>query len=142
MIPSISMIFSSDMSTGHLGDTNRTPLTLEEMLDPVEEQEIGDSMYRFEGGDAEIITTVQRELEFKAGDVMEVDEYDDDAEDEAEELTTKEVMDLCQQMESLCIKHGSFDDSLGLAKHLRQYRIHLNQEQVQNAKQTVLERFF
>ena len=58
MIPSISMIFSSEMSTGHLGDTNRTPLTLEEMLDPVEEQEIGDSMYRFEGRDAEIITAI------------------------------------------------------------------------------------
>ena len=99
-------------------------------------------MYRFEGRDAEIITAIQRELEFKAGDVMEVDEYDDDAEDEAEELTTKEVMDLCQQMESLCIKYGSFDDSLGLAKHLQQYRIHLNQEQVQNTKQTVLEHFF
>ena len=91
-----------------------------------EEQEIRDSMYRFEGRDAEIITAIQHELEFKAGDVMEVDEYDDDTEDEAEELTTKEVMDLCQQMESLCIKHGSFDDSLGLAKHLQQYRIHLN----------------
>ena len=94
--------------------------------DPVEEQEIGDSMYRFEGGDAEIITAIQRKLKFKAGDVIEVDQSDDDAEDEAEELTTKEVMDLCQQMESLCIKHRSFNNSLCLAKHLWQYQIHLN----------------
>ena len=43
---------------------------MEEMLDPVEEQEIGDSMYRFEGGDAEIITAIQRELEFKAANHM------------------------------------------------------------------------
>ena len=73
---------------------------------------------------------------------MEVDESDDNAEDKAKELTTKEVVDLCQQIESLCIKHGSFDNSLGLAKHLWQYQIHLNREQVQNAKQTVLEHFF
>ena len=61
-----------------------------------------------------------------------------DAEDEAEELMIKQVMKLCQQMESLCIKHRSFDDSLGLAKHLWQYWTHLNQEQVQNVKPTLL----
>lgn len=117
-----------------------TPLTLEEMLNPIEDQEIGDSMYRFEGGDDEIVATVQRELEMEAGDIMEVDESDDEAEEK--ELTTKQVMELCQQMETLCIKHGSFGDSLGLAKHLRQYRIHLNQEQAQKAKQTTLDNFF
>ena len=94
------------------------------MLNPVKGQEIGDSMYKFEGGDVEIVTTVQRELKFKAKDVMEVDESDDNTGDEAEELTTKQGMDLCQQMERLCIKDGSFDDSLGLARHLWQYQIH------------------
>ena len=89
------------------------------MLNPVEEHEIRDSMFRFEGGEDEIITTVQHELEIEAGNIMEVDESDD--EEEEEELTTKQVMDLCQQMETLCIKHGSFDDSLGLAKCLQQY---------------------
>ena len=64
------------------------------------------------------------------------------AEDEAEELTIRQVMELCQQMESLCIKHESFDDSLGLAKFLQQYQIHLNQEQVQNMKQTMLDCLF
>ena len=72
-----------------------TPLTLEEMLNPVEGQEIGDSRGR------EIVTTVQHELEFKAKDVMEVGESDDNTGDKAEELTTKQVMDFCQQMKSL-----------------------------------------
>ena len=47
---------------------------------------------------------------------------DDEAEEEREkELMMKQVIELCQQMEALCIEHGSFGDSLGLAKHLRQY---------------------
>ena len=117
------------------------PLTLEEMLDPVEEREIGDSAYRFKGGDDEIVATVQKEFETTAGDVMEVDESDDEEEGE-EELTTKQVMEMCQQMEGLCIKHGSFKGSLDLAKHIRRYRIHLTKEQSQRAKQTTLDGFF
>ncbi|PPQ94313.1 hypothetical protein CVT25_005048 [Psilocybe cyanescens] len=106
-----------------------TPLTLEEMLNPPEEQEFGKSAYRFEGGDDKIIATVQKEFGANVGDTMEVDESDDEHMEEAEELTTKQVMEQCQQMESLCIKHGSFEGSLDLAKHLRRYRIHLTREQ-------------
>ena len=35
--------------------------------------------YRFEGGDDEIVATVQRELQIEAGGIMEVDESDDEA---------------------------------------------------------------
>ena len=100
-------------------------------------------MYKFEGGDDEIVATVQHEFEIEAGGIIEVDQSDDKAEEEREkELTTKQVIELCQQMETICIEHGSFRDSLGLAKHLRQYRIHLNQEQAQKVKQMMLDHFF
>ena len=100
-------------------------------------------MYRFEGGDDEIVATVQHELEIEAGVIMELDESNDKAEEERKkELTTKQVIELCQQMETICLEHGSFTDSLGLAKHLQQYRIHLNQEQAQKVKQTKLDNFF
>ncbi|KAI6113202.1 hypothetical protein EDD16DRAFT_1602482, partial [Pisolithus croceorrhizus] len=36
--------------------------TLDEILDPKEEQEIGEFQYQFEGGDAEIVAVVQCEL--------------------------------------------------------------------------------
>jgi hypothetical protein len=84
-------------------------------------------MYRFECGDDEIVATIWRELEIEAGNTMEVDESDEGIEKEL--TTSKQVMELCQQLETLCIKHGSFDNSLGLAKQLWQYRIHLNREQ-------------
>ena len=79
-------------------------------------------MYWFEGGDDEIIATVWHKLEIKAGGIMEVDESNDEAEGEMEkELTTKQAIELCQQMETICIEHGSFGDCLNLAKHLWQY---------------------
>ena len=99
-----------------------TPLTLEGMLNPTEEQEIRDLMYGFEGRDKEIVTTVQCKLRIEARGIIEVDESNDEAEGEREkELTTKQVIELFQQMEALCIEHGSFGDSLGLTKHLWQY---------------------
>lgn len=54
---------------------------------------------------------------FKFVGVMEVDESYDEKEGE-DELTTKQVMEMCQQMEGLCIKHGLFNGSLDLAKHI------------------------
>jgi hypothetical protein len=37
-----------------------TPLSLNELLNPLKEQEVGDSPYRFAGGDEEIIAEVRR----------------------------------------------------------------------------------
>ena len=78
---------------------------------------------------------------FKFVGVMEVDESYDEKEGE-DELTTKQVMEMCQQMEGLCIKHGLFNGSLDLAKHIWWYRIHLTKEQLQTAKQKMLDGFF
>ena len=54
---------------------------------------------------------------------LEVNESDDKAEGERElkELTTKQVIELCQQMETIFIEHGSFGGSMSLTKHLQQY---------------------
>jgi len=46
-----------------------SPPTLEDLVDPVEEWEIGDLPYRFEGGDAEIVAVVQHEMAVARGDV-------------------------------------------------------------------------
>ena len=54
-------------------------LELEDLLNLVEEKEIGDSLYRFEGGDQEIIDTVVMQARIRAG------EADAAAEDEDED---------------------------------------------------------
>jgi hypothetical protein len=49
------------------------PLTLEEMLNLVEEREIGYSPYWFKNGDEDIISQVQSEMELKNRKVMEAE---------------------------------------------------------------------
>ncbi|KAF4616739.1 hypothetical protein D9613_008851 [Agrocybe pediades] len=105
-----------------------TLLTLEEMLNPVEEQEIGQSAYTFEGGDEEIVSTVQHELDIQSGKVIEIsdDKEDDDKEEEAElnAFSTKDIVQFCQKLERLCFRHG-YEDSLAFSGQLRRFRTHL-----------------
>jgi len=50
-----------------------TPLTLEEMLNPIEEREVGNSEYRFEGGEDEIVDQVNHEMALKRGEIEEIE---------------------------------------------------------------------
>lgn len=47
--------------------------TLDELLDPKEEREVGDSPYEFEGGDRAIVGEVQHEMAVASGEAIEVD---------------------------------------------------------------------
>ena len=53
------------------------PCTLNRLLDPEEEWEIGENIYAFEGGDAEIIGMVQQEMGLVRGTTEEIDSGDD-----------------------------------------------------------------
>jgi len=68
------------------------PCTLNKLLDPAEEQEIGEKLYSFEGGDADIIEMVQEEIGLGRGDVEEIDSDD---EPEAVPPPLKEVIKMC-----------------------------------------------
>ncbi|KAF8228279.1 hypothetical protein L208DRAFT_1404091, partial [Tricholoma matsutake] len=96
-----------------------SPPTLEDLVDPVEECEIGDSLYRFEGGDAEIVAVVQHEMAVARGDVIELEDSDDDAEDDVE------VIKLCEVLEKACLSYGDADFSLELPHQLCKYRAKL-----------------
>jgi hypothetical protein len=50
--------------------------TLEDLVDPIEEREVGDSPYTFEGGDAEIVAEVLHEMAVAQGEVIELDDSD------------------------------------------------------------------
>jgi len=47
-----------------------TPLTLEEMLNPVEEEKAEDLLYQFEGGDEEIVAQVRHENAVQKGEII------------------------------------------------------------------------
>jgi len=63
------------------------PPTLEDLVTPVEEREIGDSPYRFEGGDAEIVACGSTwRWQLQEGDVIELEDSEDDGEDDVEDV--------------------------------------------------------
>ncbi len=66
---------------GHISQ----PRTLDELLDPEEEREIGENDDPFEGGDVEIVGMVQEEMSLARGDVTETD-FDGDPDIEETDL--------------------------------------------------------
>lgn len=70
------------------------------MLNPVEEKEIGMSMYQFNGGD-EIVETVMHEMSVERGDIVEVDseEEDDKQGEEEEKLGLTNAIKCCASLE-------------------------------------------
>jgi hypothetical protein len=112
------------------------------LVDPSAEREVGESAYRFEGGDTEIVAEVRHQMAVESGEVIEVDS-DSEAEDEGEaDVGKAEMIRLCQQLEGLCIKYGATDSSLDLSRQLRRFRAYLRQEELKNASQKTLDVFW
>jgi hypothetical protein len=113
-----------------------TPL-LEELLDPVDEEETGHSPVRFEGGDAEIIAQVRHEQAVACGEVIEVDSDNDDEEDAETPLSNAEVTHMCGVLEQACLRSlakSAFDT----ARMLHCFRAEFSQIESRNAKQATL----
>ena len=116
-------------------NVNESALTLDGLLDPEEEREIGKSLYSFEGGDAEIVGMVQQEIGLRRGDIEEIDSDD---EPEVVPPPLKEVIKMCRILEEysmvVCTK-GAFK----FLKALREYRGHLQEMSREREKQTTLD---
>ena len=119
-----------------------SPPTLEDLVNPVEECEIGDSLYRFEGGDAEIVAVVQHEMAVARGDVIELEDSEDDSEDDEDVPTRGEVVKLCEVLEKACLSYGDADFSLELPHQLHKYRAKLQQDALLDSTQTSLDSYF
>ena len=113
------------------------PLTLEEMLNPEQEREIGESSYKFEGDD-EIVAQVKNEIAIEKGEI-EVDSDGSDEEGEQNGLTAAETVRMCEQLEQACLHYGDPDTSLALTNGLRKLRIHIKHELMQGLKQKTLD---
>ena len=115
--------------------------TLEELMNPIEENSDEDSPYQFEDGDADIVAQVHQEM---AGNEMIEINSDDENDDKNEEdqLTRAEVIALCTKLEKALIQYGGENFSLNLPHELHQFRAELQRQQFQNSKQVRIENFF
>ena len=120
------------------------PLTLDKMLNPIQEKQDGDSHLQFEGSDEAIISQVKYETAVEKGEIIEVGskESGDEEEECQAGLSHQEIAEMCQKLENLCLQYGSPDDSLDIAHQICHLHIHVRQEMVKNARQTMLDQWF
>jgi hypothetical protein len=120
------------------------PPTFEELVNPIEEREVGDSPYRFEGGDAEIVAEVWHEIAVARGEVIELDDSDseDEGDDSDDAPSRQELIKLCEKLEKACFRYGGEDFSLELPRQLHKYRAQLLHEDLCSSTQTSLTNYF
>ena len=114
--------------------------TIEELVNPVEEQENEDSL-NGPMNDANIVAQVRHEQALNVEEVSENEGSDDD--DESEDRTqngpgTTEMVEICQRLESVCLGTG-VGNALELSKNLRRFRAELVRMRMANARQVTLD---
>jgi len=117
------------------------PFTIDKMLDPIEEQEIGECLGSFEGGDLdlEIIGMVQAKAR---GDVIE--ELSSDSDDDEPEVvppSLKGMIESCQKLEEDCLLVCT-EGALDFVEAGRRLQGCLQKMSRDSAKQTTLDMFF
>ncbi|KAH9160083.1 hypothetical protein EDB89DRAFT_1915231 [Lactarius sanguifluus] len=123
-----------------------TAPTLEDLLNPIEETEIGHSDYWFPGGDDEIVAEA---LHIITGTDTQDEEVDDETQEVEEDggdegLSMKEGQRLCERLEKLCLHHSRADgvSMLALQQQLRKLRAHLRQLETASQTQATLDHFW
>ncbi|KAG2352744.1 hypothetical protein BDR07DRAFT_1466105 [Suillus spraguei] len=115
------------------------PLTVDDILDPQEEKNVGE-VTAYEDGDA-IVAEIRRRQAIRSGELVEV-ESDDEDEDDPPKVCAIELIPMCEKLEAACIARVGADSSLNLVHKFRAFRAALRREELQNAKQATLDKFW
>ncbi|KAG2041219.1 hypothetical protein BDR03DRAFT_1007547 [Suillus americanus] len=115
------------------------PLTADEIVDPQEERNTGE-VSAYEDDDA-IVAEIQHRQAIRSGELVEV-ESDDEDEDDPPKVCATELIPLCKKLETACIARVSAGSSLELVHRLCAFRAALRREELQNAKQATLDKFW
>ncbi|KAG1851585.1 hypothetical protein DFJ58DRAFT_728803 [Suillus subalutaceus] len=92
-------------------------LTLDELLDPAEERDMGE-FPTFEGGDKVIADEFCHEVTITSGEVIKIDsdnDSDNDDDSAAASITWTDLLRLCQQLKVGCMQYGDPQFSLNLS---------------------------
>jgi hypothetical protein len=114
------------------------PPSLDEFLEPAEEQEVGDSL-EFEGGDKAIAAAVKQELIKRVGEFIKLDS--DEEEDPEPKVSRAETLALCRRLEGACLQFGNADSPLplDLLKQICLFPAHLRRNELLHRKQTTID---
>src|SRR5882762_3764443 len=114
---------SIQTSLKHHNHIHGTVPTLEDLLNPVEEQEVAKHQYRYPGGNDEIVKEVMegRDGMVESVEVEEQDQEEEEDEEAEEKFTVQEAMQLCKHAEKMCLAFPDADciSPLGLQHQLQ-----------------------
>ena len=116
------------------------PLTLDEMLDPKEEREVGECLNIVDGGDDEIIAMVRAKVGLARGDVEEISSDSDNGDPEVVPRSLKEMIEACRMLEENSLLVCT--DALDFVEAARQFRGRLQKMSGEHTKQTTIDMFF
>jgi hypothetical protein len=116
------------------------PLTIDELVAPPGEDEVGEDDAVGEGGDDKIVARVEEEEASKNGQHMEVDGSNDEDKQVGDRASNREMQDMCRMLEmaSIC---SPASPGTELARLLRQFRAELVREELRSARQTTMDAF-
>jgi hypothetical protein len=111
--------------------------TLEQLVNPIEEQDVGESLYRFEGDD-EIVALVRHEQAVECGEVVEIVSDEEGEEDQCNgDMGSADMIQSCERLKKACLSSVA-GSSLEVLRVLCCFRAQLLQVDFQQAKQTML----
>ena len=117
--------------------------SVDELVEPEEERKVRLEADKFEGGDAEIIAHVKHLIAVANGEIIDVDDSEEEGEsDPSAGLTLSDVTQMCEKLEGACWRFGYSETGLALPQELRRFRGFLRRMEMKNAKQTTLDSFW
>ena len=120
-------------------------LTADEMLDPPEEREDGDSD-QYDGHTdvvMAIMEEVHNEMSIEKGEIIEVQSDNEDNGLQANKLLScTSLISLCTEIQASCLQYGDPQLAFELSENIRRYRAQLCREETMNVKQTRLDNYF
>ena len=84
-------------------------------ISPVIEREVGNSEYRFEGGEDEIVDQVNHEMALQRGEIEEIESDDEEEDEQEEDIGIGKLRSLCEKVEHLSLKYGDSKTCLDLS---------------------------
>ncbi|KAJ3715974.1 hypothetical protein DFJ43DRAFT_1043433 [Lentinula guzmanii] len=124
------------------------PFTVDEIIDPVEEAEIGEEEGRYgENAVEKIVKQVRYEQAVKNGEIIEVEDEDENEQDAPPDISLRDLVATCKTLQTQCLTRNLEDPKLAeqgmeLMEQIRRFQGAVQKYSAKNAKQASLDEFF
>jgi len=113
--------------------------SINDILDPIEERQ--QEQTETDGSVKGIADVVRREIAVENGEIIEIDDSEDDDNEDDNAPCRADLIKLCQQLQLGCMQHSDPQFSLELSHQLLKFRAILQKEELHNTTQTTLDSY-